>query len=142
MFANVSVDIGQPQRYLTLPQTAVAFNPYGETVFVIVPRGQENQPDPNAPEAAKPPPEPPKADAKADAKKAEPAAAADNTRVARQVFVLVGPKRGDQVAIVKGIKEGDEVVTSGQLKLRNGMPVDVDNAVQPSFDANPKPVEQ
>ncbi len=139
MFASVSVDVGTPQRLLTLPQTAVTFNPYGETVFVIVPRGQENAPDPNAPAAAqKTSGEQKPAEDKPKDAEAKP----DTTPVARQVFVVAGPKRGDQVAIVKGLKEGDEVVTSGQLKLRNGMPVDVDNSVQPSFDPDPKPVEQ
>src|SRR5579885_3298965 len=32
MYARVSIEVGQPQRYLTLPQTAVTYNPYGETV--------------------------------------------------------------------------------------------------------------
>jgi membrane fusion protein (multidrug efflux system) len=144
MFAKVAVNVGQPQRYLTLPQTAVTFNPYGETVYVIVPRGQENQPDPNAPPAAKQAPAP-KPDGGEKAKPADGKAAdakPDDTRVARQVFIVTGPRRGDQVAIVKGIKQGDEIVTSGQLKLRNGMPVDVDNSVLPSFDPDPKPVEQ
>lgn len=137
MFANVDVDVGQAQKYLTLPQTAVTFNPYGETVYVVVPRGQENAPDPNAPPEARQQTPPGSGDA---GKKADQPA--DNTRVARQVFVQVGPKRGDQIAILKGVKEGDEIVTSGQLKLRNGMPVDVDNAVQPTFDPNPTPQEQ
>ena len=35
MFANVSVDVGEQQRYLTLPQTAIVYNPYGETVYVV-----------------------------------------------------------------------------------------------------------
>lgn len=35
MYAQANVDLGQPQRFLTLPQTAVTFNPYGQTVFVI-----------------------------------------------------------------------------------------------------------
>ena len=35
MFVNVSVDVGTEQRYLTLPQTAVVYNPYGETVYVV-----------------------------------------------------------------------------------------------------------
>ena len=35
MFANVSVDVGSKRRYLTLPQTAVVYNPYGATVFVV-----------------------------------------------------------------------------------------------------------
>jgi len=44
--------------------------------------------------------------------------------VASQTFVTLGPTRGDQVAIVKGIKEGDTVVTSGQMKLlRPGTPL-------------------
>src|SRR5690606_35806726 len=37
MFANVSIDVGQQARQLTLPQTAITFNPYGETVFVVKP---------------------------------------------------------------------------------------------------------
>ena len=133
MFANVAVDVGQPQRYLTLPQTAVTYNPYGETVFVIVPRGQENQPDPNAPPEARQAQQP-----AAPGKPAE----GDTTPVARQLFITVGPKRGDQVAVLKGLKEGDEVVTSGQLKLRNGAAVTIDNKVQPSNDSNPAPQEQ
>ena len=35
MFANVSVKVGDKKRYLTLPQTAVIYNPYGETVYVV-----------------------------------------------------------------------------------------------------------
>jgi len=35
MFANVSIDVGSKQRHLTLPQTAIVYNPYGETVFVV-----------------------------------------------------------------------------------------------------------
>jgi len=40
---------------------------------------------------------------------------------------------------VSGVKEGDEVVSSGAFKLRNGIPVQVNNQVQPSNDANPNP---
>src|ERR1700752_871713 len=35
MFVNVTVDAGAHRPYLTLPQTAVVFNPYGETVYVV-----------------------------------------------------------------------------------------------------------
>src|SRR5450631_939732 len=34
MFAKVSLMVGTHERHLTLPQTAVSFNPYGATVFV------------------------------------------------------------------------------------------------------------
>jgi membrane fusion protein (multidrug efflux system) len=62
--------------------------------------------------------------------------------MAKQVFVTTGSTRGDQVAILKGITEGDEVVTTGQIKLRNGALVTINNSVQPSDDPNPKPQEQ
>ena len=56
---------------------------------------------------------------------------------AKQVFVTTGDTRGDQVAILKGIKPGDQVVIAGQVKLRNGSPVVINNSVVPSNDANP-----
>jgi membrane fusion protein (multidrug efflux system) len=34
------------------------------------------------------------------------------------------------------------VATSGQLKLRNGTPVNINNKVQPAFNPNPHPVEK
>jgi membrane fusion protein (multidrug efflux system) len=60
---------------------------------------------------------------------------------AQQVFVTTGLTRGDQVAILKGIEEGATVVTSGQLKLKNGTPLIVNNKVQPSNSPNPQPQE-
>ncbi len=35
MFVRVAVLSGSPQHYLTLPQTAVTYNPYGATVFLV-----------------------------------------------------------------------------------------------------------
>jgi membrane fusion protein (multidrug efflux system) len=60
---------------------------------------------------------------------------------AQQVFVTTGSTRGDQVAILKGINEGDTVVTSGQLKLKNGTPLIINNKVQPANSPDPKPQE-
>ena len=62
-------------------------------------------------------------------------------RTAQQTFVTTGPTRGDQVAVLKGIKEGDEVVTSGQLKLKNGTPLDISTLAQPADASNPTPQE-
>jgi membrane fusion protein (multidrug efflux system) len=62
--------------------------------------------------------------------------------VAQQVFVTLGGTRGDQAAVVKGVDEGDQVVTSGQLKLKNGTPLAVDNSVLPKDDPNPTPQEE
>ncbi|MGH8337565.1 MAG: efflux RND transporter periplasmic adaptor subunit, partial [Gammaproteobacteria bacterium] len=36
MFARAAVDSGEKQSYLTIPQTAITYNPYGATVFVTV----------------------------------------------------------------------------------------------------------
>jgi membrane fusion protein (multidrug efflux system) len=36
MFANLSLEVGSPQSVLTLPQTAVTYNPYGSVVFLAV----------------------------------------------------------------------------------------------------------
>lgn len=157
MFGNVTVTSGEPQRLLTLPQSAVAFNPYGETVFVVVRRGEETKPDPNKPaaltqaESLKAQDAQLKAEAEAaQGKKAEeqhaaaPAAASDGPPplVARQVFIKTGASRGDQIAVTSGLQEGDEVVTSGQLKLKNGTLVVINNSVQPSNLPDPRPVDQ
>jgi membrane fusion protein (multidrug efflux system) len=54
-----------------------------------------------------------------------------------QKFVVTDGTRGDQIAIVSGLAEGDEVVTSGQIKLRNNTPVIVNNSIQPLNEAQP-----
>ena len=110
MFANVNIKLGDEVKLLTLPQTAVTYNPYGSTVFIAKPTGKKD-------------------------KQGKPALEA------QQVFVTTGLTRGDQVAILKGVEEGDTVVTSGQLKLKNGTPLIVNNKVLPSNLPNPHPQE-
>ncbi|MEN6623177.1 MAG: efflux RND transporter periplasmic adaptor subunit [Smithella sp.] len=110
MYATIKVQAGAARHYLTLPRTAVTFNPYGETVYIV--------------------------EQKATAKDGKPSLSV------RQTFVTLGPARGDQVAVTKGIKEGELVVTSGQLKLRNGSPVIINNQVQPASESNPTPQDQ
>lgn len=110
MFVEVAVAAGEMQRYLTVPQTAIVYNSFGDIVYVVD---------------------------KVPAKDGEPA-----KQVARQVFVTLGPARGDQVAILKGLEAGAEVITSGQLKLKNGTEVTINNTVQPSNNPLPSPVDQ
>jgi membrane fusion protein, multidrug efflux system len=109
MYATIKVQAGKSNRYLTIPRTAVTFNPYGETVYIIEEKGKTKDGKPSL--------------------------------YARQTFVTLGPARGDQVAILKGVKEGERVVTSGQLKLKSGSPVVINNTVQPLNDANPVPAQ-
>jgi len=56
-----------------------------------------------------------------------------------QQFVKTGPTRGDQVSIISGVKAGDEIVSSAPFKLRSGIPVKVENSVQPANEASPTP---
>lgn len=57
----------------------------------------------------------------------------------RQQFVKLGASRGDLIAVTEGIKPGEQIVTSGVFKLRNGMPVQVNNTATPGASAAPKP---
>jgi membrane fusion protein (multidrug efflux system) len=59
----------------------------------------------------------------------------------RQQIIKIEGSRGDQVAITSGLKPGDEVVSAGAFRLRNGVPVEVNNTVKPSNSPNPNPAE-
>lgn len=59
--------------------------------------------------------------------------------VAQTRFVQTGDTRGDQVAILSGISIGEQVVTAGQIKLRNGTRIVIDNTVAVSNQPNPMP---
>ncbi|MGA8031518.1 MAG: efflux RND transporter periplasmic adaptor subunit [Casimicrobiaceae bacterium] len=106
VFANVRITQGEARQYVTLPNAAVAYNPYGATVFIVKDEGKGPDGKPKL--------------------------------VAEQRFITPGATRGDQVAIVEGVKAGETVVTAGQLKLRNGAPIVVNNSVQPSDNPNPQ----
>ena len=106
VFATVRITQGEPRQYVTLPNAAVAYNPYGATVFVVKDEGKGPDGKPKL--------------------------------VAEQRFVTAGPTRGDQVGIVEGVKAGETVVTAGQLKLRNGSPILIDNSVKPTDNPNPQ----
>jgi membrane fusion protein (multidrug efflux system) len=60
----------------------------------------------------------------------------------RQQFVKLGSTRGDQVAVLSGINAGDEIVTSGVFKLRTGVAVLVNNAVQPGNNPAARPEDR
>ena len=109
MYASVEIAAGQKSDYITLPQTAISFNPYGNTVFIV--EQGETGPDGKA------------------------------RLTAKQKFVTTGARRGDQIAVLEGVKEGELVVTGGQLKLRTGSVVIVDNRISPTNEPAPKPVD-
>ena len=109
MFGSVRVVLRDSFEAITVPQTAISYNPYGDTVFKIV---EEEAKD---------------ADGKnANGENNEP------RRIAKRVNVRTGQTRADQVQILEGINVGDEVVVAGQLKLSGGNPVKVDNSIVPA----------
>src|SRR5580692_4971830 len=105
MYATVDIATGAPQNYITLPQTAITYNPYGDTVYIVDDRGGD--------------------------------AGGKTSLVARQTFVTLGPTRGDQVVVLKGVHDGDTIVTAGQIKLHNGSTVLIDNSIAPTAYAAP-----
>lgn len=110
LFARIDVVMPQIERLTTLPATAIAYNPYGDSVYIIA-EGEAGE-DGNKP------------------------------TIAKRVFVEVGDRRGDQVAVLKGVEAGAEVVTSGQLKLSNGSRVNIQNTIQPDNNRKPSPVNK
>jgi membrane fusion protein (multidrug efflux system) len=46
------------------------------------------------------------------------------------------------VAILSGVQDGDTVVTSGQLKLKNGSPVVINDKVLPANEEKPEPEDE
>lgn len=105
MFGSVTIVTGAPASILTLPRTAITYNPYGQSIFIV----SKGEPD----EDGKP------------------------VLTVRQTFVTTGEARGDQIEILEGAKEGDMVVTAGQIKLRNGSHVVIDNNVKMPNDPAP-----
>ncbi len=114
MFASMEIATGRPERLVTLPQTAIVYAPYGDSVFVAQ-----------------------KSDSASGA-----ASAPGAGLVAHQTFVRLGAKRGDEVAVLEGVIEGATVVTAGQIKLRNGSLLKIADGPQPPVDADPKPQNQ
>jgi membrane fusion protein (multidrug efflux system) len=106
MYANVEIDNGDSTNEITLPQTAITYHPYGDTVYVVHKATDDK---------------------------------GNTSLTAVERFVQLGDSRGDQVAIKSGVRAGEEIVSAGQVKLRNGAPIVVNNAVVPSNDAHPAP---
>lgn len=115
-FARVGFAYGGASGVVVIPQTAVSFNPYGNSVYVVseVPR-QEGETD------------------------MQGNALTGNKLIVRQRFITTGATRGDLVAVTDGLEPGETVATSGLLKLRNDGEVTVNNTVQPSTDEAPRP---
>ncbi len=95
MFADLQVLLPGPKTQVVLPESAITYTLYGNSVYVVVPKKNEKGE--------------PEKDAKGEAQLA----------VERR-FVETGERRDGLVIISQGIKAGEQVVSGGQLKLDNG----------------------
>lgn len=109
VFAKVTIELEGRDEVLTVPRTAISYNAYGNSVFVLVEKPA------------------------AEGEDAEP------TLVARQRFVKTGDAQGDFVSILEGLEAGEVIATSGLLKLRNDQPVIINNELQPDVSLTPRP---
>lgn len=100
IFANIEVVEPQSNDVVTLPNTAITYSLFGNTVFLI-----EN-PD-----------------------KPEKTADGQTVYVVKQQFVTLGEQTGNKVVVTSGITADQQVVSSGQLKLENGARVVINNSV-------------
>ncbi|QMV64824.1 efflux RND transporter periplasmic adaptor subunit [Pseudomonas berkeleyensis] len=107
MFANLQVLLPSEEQVIVVPETAITYTLYGNSVYVI--------------------------DEKKDDKGEVVKDADGKTQLAvERRFVETGERRDGRVMILKGLEAGQQVVTSGQLKLDNGAHVAiVDDPVQP-----------
>ncbi len=103
MFAAVTVVLPSARQVVVLPQAAVAFSPFGNSIYLIERQGGQ-------------------------------------ARV-RIAYVQTGERRGDLVEIGSGLAAGAEVVSAGQMKLRDGAPVRTDNSVPVPAGIEPSPPE-
>src|SRR3990167_6293931 len=103
MFANLEVLLPGEQNLIVVPETAITYTLYGNSVYVIdEKKGEDDQ-------VVK--------DAKGQAE-----------LVVERRFVDTGERREGQVVISKGLQAGEQVVSAGQLKLDNGAHVSIANA--------------
>ena len=100
MFAKVQVQLPVQPAQIAIPQTAVNFTLYGQTVFVVE-EGKDEQGKPLKDAEGKP------------------------IKVAKSVVVNVSERKDDVALITDGLKAGDQVVTAGQVRLSNGSHVKI-----------------
>ncbi len=101
MFANVNVILPQKKNVIVVPQTAVNYDLYGDSVYVLAP-----------------------APVKSSNKKSAP-----TVYIPKKVYVQLGDRRGAKVVITDGLKGNDLLVTSGQLKITDKTTIIINNSV-------------
>jgi membrane fusion protein (multidrug efflux system) len=114
MFGDLQVLLPSPKTRVVLPESAITYTLYGNSVYVVVPK-------------------------KTDTGEPEKDAKGVVQLVVERRFVDTGERRDGLVIISKGIKAGEQVVSGGQLKLDNGAHVAISADTTLSAEQNNKP---
>ncbi|MDF9755283.1 efflux RND transporter periplasmic adaptor subunit [Pseudomonas hunanensis] len=95
MFASLQLLLPDPQPQVVVPENAITYTLYGNSVYRVSPKkGEDGQPLRDANDQPQ--------------------------LVAEQLTVQTGERREGWVVVLKGLQAGDQVVTAGQLKLSPG----------------------
>jgi len=119
-FARIRLQLPPVDDVIVVPQTAVVTSLYGDYVYAVEP--SEVKADASPDSAAEAPETPPSSASSRDGPQL----------VAKQIFVEIGRRQGNVVEVRKGLEPGQTIVTSGQNKLANNMPVKIDNDIDPA----------
>ncbi|MEC4593542.1 MULTISPECIES: efflux RND transporter periplasmic adaptor subunit [Nitrospirillum] len=115
MFSNVTVVLPATPNQVTLPETAVDYSLYGNSVYVVRPTVDKDGKPVNGEDG-------------------KPALHVD------RVFVKTGDRADGKVVVLSGVNPGDRVVAVGQNKLQNGAPVSLSEQGAPPAPAQtPRP---
>ncbi|MEX3773559.1 efflux RND transporter periplasmic adaptor subunit [Pseudomonas sp. MYb118] len=95
MFANLQVMLPDPQPRIVVPESAVTYTLYGNSLYIVAQKKNE------------------KGEVEKD-DKGKP------ILIAERRFIETGERREGAVMITKGVNDGEKVVTAGQIKLDNG----------------------
>ncbi|MBI6900163.1 efflux RND transporter periplasmic adaptor subunit [Pseudomonas putida] len=109
MFASLQVLLPDPQPQVVVPENAITYTLYGNSVYrVSEKKGEDGQPLRDA--------------------NGQP------QLIAEQLTVQTGERREGWVLVLKGLQAGDQVVTAGQLKLTPGAAIRIsaDTALKPT----------
>jgi len=96
MFASLQVLLPDPQPRIVVPESAITYTLYGNSLYVVA------------------------------QKKAEDGSVVKDDKgqpvlIAERRFIETGERRDGRVMITKGVQNGEKVVTAGQIKLDNGV---------------------
>ncbi|MHC8396562.1 efflux RND transporter periplasmic adaptor subunit [Pseudomonas sp. LB3P93] len=95
MFASLQVMLPDPQPRIVVPESAITYTLYGNSLYVV-------------------------AQKKAEDGSLEKDDKGQPILIAERRFIETGERRDGLVMITKGVQNGEKVVTAGQIKLDNG----------------------